>query len=100
MNNMMQNSPAPEMPMYDQGHEQQAQSGMADMMQQGLAKLSPEELQEMDMFITPRFAQLVLKAMPELSPLFMPFAQEAQQPQPAQPAAAGPMSAMQGIQAY
>ena len=44
-----------------------------DAYAEGLKNLTPEELQELDQFITPRLAQLLTKAFPDAAQLLAPF---------------------------
>jgi len=48
-------------------------SGNPDAYAEGLKNLTPEELQELDQFITPRLAQLLTKAFPDAAQLLAPF---------------------------
>ena len=53
------------------------QNPMAPMLAQGLAKLSPAELQELDTYITPRLHEILTKAFgPEVGALLERFIQD------------------------
>lgn len=73
---------------------------MLDAISQGLSSLTPQEMAELDSFITPRFAQLMTKALPDIGPLLAPFLQDEQgAPMPAAGQGFGqpPQGASQGL---
>lgn len=77
-------APAPPMPMAapQQAPAPAPTNGAAQMFKNCLGRLSPEELQELDDYIDPRFQELMAKAFgPEVGQMLEPFVQDDQDQQ-------------------
>jgi hypothetical protein len=86
--NMRGGNPMPDLPQKGKANLAKPQAEIAAVLVARLGLMSPQELEMLDMAITPEVADVLLKLLPELAELI-----DAVQGQGLQPQAAGPRQA-------